>query len=365
MTDFQKNLVIKVFGCIPEVPEIYQEAKQFYNPLTTHHDMIVYVWMALYTEDEVRMLLTLPANSKEVAEKTGFDEAYVCERLNGLAKDGKLMYTPTGFARLAPNMTLTLDFLYFAYEGKKIPYTQEELNILQMVQNSQRSRVGMAPENKIKLPMRIIPKHGSIKNVPGVMPCEDVMQILTDSAKLGILAYERCVCKVMSSYWSKGSYPAEGDDNPNYLHEGCCNEGGHCFQVGTSGKYFNRFLASYSGNEEDAIKKVEEIEETTTICIANNSRLTTNICCCHFDYCNPYYMEAWEYIPSRFRPVKRERKCLYCGKCAEVCQFHAIDKNGFINLPDKCMGCGNCVTKCSGKALKMEIVHTSDWIPEA
>ena len=118
-----------------------------------------------------------------------------------------------------------------------------------------------------------------------------------------------------------------------------------------------------NGKHLPALKKVEEVEKSTAVYVGNNSRLSTNICCCHFDYCFPYDMEAWEYVPSRFRPKKRDSKCIGCGVCAEVCQFGAINEDGYVIDPEKCKGCGNCVVKCSGKALKMEIVHPADWIP--
>lgn len=365
MNDLNKELIQKVFGGWPEIPEIYMKAVEYYNPLTTDHDVIPYVWMALYTEDEARMLYALPGSVDEVAERTGFDKAYVAKSLKTLADDGKLMYTPTGFTRLPPNMTLTLDFLYFAQEGKRTPYTKEQLEAMHLTKSAQRSRVGMPPEQQIKLQMRIIPKYDSIKNVPGVMPCENIKELLCSQAAQGTLASERCTCKIMSSKWNKGEYPADGDDNPEYLQEGSGCESGHCFQLASNGMYFIRFLNSYAPSVEEAAKKVEEMEKTTTIYVGADGRIPTNICCCHFDYCFPKEMEAWAYKPSRFRPSRREAKCLECGKCVNICQFKAIDTQTLAIDPEKCKGCGNCVTKCPGKALKMEIVHPVDWIPDA
>ena len=363
MNDLNRELIEKVFGGWPEVPEVYKEAVQYYNPMTTDHDVIPYVWMALYTQDEARMLHALPANADEVAEKTGFDKAYVAESLKKLADDGRLMYTPNGFARLPPNMTITLDYLYFAHEGKSPEYNEEDLNILHLTKSAQKTRRGLPEEQKIKLPMRIIPKYESIKSIPGVMPCENIKEILCGDASKGMLASERCTCHVMSSIWEKGAYPAAGDDDPVYPQEGCSCKDGHCYQLGQNGLYCNKFLNAYAPSVEEAAKKVEEVEKSTAVYVGNNSRLSTNICCCHFDYCFPYDMEAWEYVPSRFRPKKRDSKCIGCGVCAEVCQFGAINEDGYVIDPEKCKGCGNCVVKCSGKALKMEIVHPADWIP--
>jgi MinD superfamily P-loop ATPase len=56
-------------------------------------------------------------------------------------------------------------------------------------------------------------------------------------------------------------------------------------------------------------------------------------------------------------PVLDTRKdvgiCTYCGKCAEVCQFHAIAVIGKKTLvfPELCHGCGSCTLVCPENAI--------------
>jgi MinD superfamily P-loop ATPase len=52
-------------------------------------------------------------------------------------------------------------------------------------------------------------------------------------------------------------------------------------------------------------------------------------------------------------PSVNEAKCTYCGKCAEVCQYHAIAVLGQKTLvfPQLCHGCGSCATLCPEKAI--------------
>ena len=47
-------------------------------------------------------------------------------------------------------------------------------------------------------------------------------------------------------------------------------------------------------------------------------------------------------------PQVDESKCTYCGKCAEVCQYHAIVMMGKKTLvfPQLCHGCGSCARVC-------------------
>jgi MinD superfamily P-loop ATPase len=55
-------------------------------------------------------------------------------------------------------------------------------------------------------------------------------------------------------------------------------------------------------------------------------------------------------------PVVDEAKCTYCGKCAEVCAFHAIVvlANHVLTFPQLCHGCGACTYLCPEKAIAEE-----------
>ena len=56
-------------------------------------------------------------------------------------------------------------------------------------------------------------------------------------------------------------------------------------------------------------------------------------------------------------PQVDESTCTFCGKCAEVCQFHAIAVIGKKTLvfPELCHGCGSCTLVCPENAISEQL----------
>jgi MinD superfamily P-loop ATPase len=64
-------------------------------------------------------------------------------------------------------------------------------------------------------------------------------------------------------------------------------------------------------------------------------------------------------------PKVDEERCTYCGKCAEVCAYHAIAVLGshVLTFPQLCHGCGACSYLCPEKAISEESRETGvvEW----
>ncbi len=52
-------------------------------------------------------------------------------------------------------------------------------------------------------------------------------------------------------------------------------------------------------------------------------------------------------------PAVDPEKCTYCGRCAEVCQYHAIAvvPQRVLVFPELCHGCGSCTLNCPEQAI--------------
>jgi MinD superfamily P-loop ATPase len=52
-------------------------------------------------------------------------------------------------------------------------------------------------------------------------------------------------------------------------------------------------------------------------------------------------------------PKIQTEKCIVCGKCVEVCQFHALARvwKNILSFPLLCHGCGSCTSNCPEGAI--------------
>jgi len=52
-------------------------------------------------------------------------------------------------------------------------------------------------------------------------------------------------------------------------------------------------------------------------------------------------------------PTVNEEKCNYCGKCAKICRFRAINviNETVLTFPELCHSCGGCMAVCPEKAI--------------
>jgi len=74
---------------------------------------------------------------------------------------------------------------------------------------------------------------------------------------------------------------------------------------------------------------------------------------------DPTVLAEGEYSGSK-EAVRDPARCTACGRCREVCRFHAIDEAFGID-PVMCEGCGACVSACPADAIELVPRVSGRW----
>ena len=217
------------------------------------------------------------------------------------------------------------------------------------------------------LEMRVIPKWNSIKDIPGVMRCENMKEIIEENLKKGTMIANQCGCRVVKSYIDEGEYSPEHCE----VFTEHDNTDGHCFMFEEFAEFMIKNYPSGQNKPtyEEAMKLFDDVEQSTAIYSGAKTRQIANVCTCCSCCCTVqrHERDGLNVLkPSRFRPECSHDKCINCKLCISRCYYGAIKLvDGKIEIDEElCKGCGSCVVKCPVKALKMKIVHDPDWIPD-
>lgn len=311
-----------------------------------------------------------PATAEDIAEKLGWDvetvEKYIKESIvSGLAHknhaNGKVNFAAS-IVNIADYGIVNPELIKKWGKGfldlvKGIRTSEEYLGAY----SAKWKAAEAAGEEYVAPPaeFRILPKWKAIKDIPGVMPCENLLDILMEQEHISSV---RCMCRTVMR-------------NDDVAWEGELPEEGHCIKFGKVAEHFveDMELGRYMSVEE-VMKNLEILEDKPNYHMIGNSReVRGGFCNCCTDCCD-MRMAAMEYkkfsdgiMPSRFVTVVDQESCIGCGKCAELCPFFEsiklVDGKAVVN-EETCMGCGICVVNCPEKALSMIINKPVSHIPE-
>lgn len=216
---------------------------------------------------------------------------------------------------------------------------------------------------KVRQGMRVIPRWASIKNIEGVLPFEDVREILKASEPIAILD---CPCKKIERFRDcRDEVPVET-----------------CMVIGRSARYNLERKSARELTVDQALAIIESLDAHQVVHMTGNTNIMPPLLCnCHACCCGALMRNALTHsrvnqfavAKSRFIAQEDPKTCNGCRNCADVrCPVGAIEMKYHPDFgeerastqPELCIGCGLCVITCPTEAREMKLVRLPDHIPE-
>ncbi|MBA7651113.1 hypothetical protein ES703_58928 [subsurface metagenome] len=216
----------------------------------------------------------------------------------------------------------------------------------------------------VRQTMRVVPKWKSIKDIPGVLPVDDVREILRLPEQIAI---HHCPCrKIERNRECKDTLPAE-----------VC--------LGQTALYNLKRGISRKLTYEEAMEIIDSYDKYPFVHLSGNRRATlatpAGICNCHNCCCDPFIrnsltmerLNQTAIAKSRFVATVDPEKCNACRICVdERCPVGAAQMKDYPEFgeerayvdTEKCIGCGLCVISCPAEAWTMKLVRPLEHIPE-
>ena len=208
----------------------------------------------------------------------------------------------------------------------------------------------------------ILPRWKAVKDVPGLLPGEDVREIIKANEDFALL---HCACRKR--------YKDRKCEVPEEL----------CMVMGRAALYNIDRGAGRRITRDEALEIVnKETAKYPVVHIGTRTNDPKNfrgvLCNCHFDCCEVMrtpmvigssYPVTEYYRKSRYRAVVDPQKCVKCRVCVDRrCQFGASQMKYYSQFgeervyidEEKCMGCGCCVETCPSGAHTMKIVESPE-----
>ncbi|NPU83022.1 MAG: 4Fe-4S binding protein [Syntrophaceae bacterium] len=313
-----------------------------------HSHIVPLIWKAVCSEDEARLVNSLPAEAEELAKRFDktrpeMDNILHSLFLKGLVfeafKDGRPIYRMPRHiiqfhdaSTLWPEAPSELLDLWRRYTEEEYPQVPALLKAIQ------------APPF-----FRVIPIQEKIEPESHVLSYEDAGRIV-ESAEL--LAVTKCPCRMIMRKCDK---PLEV-----------------CLQMNRGAEYAIKRGTGRRVDVAEAMAILRSAEEAGLVHLTENKAgIGTVICNCCRCCCVglPYARKAETnslLVPSRYRAVVEASSCTGCGICVDECPMDAISMDpedlAAINK-DICIGCGVCGHFCPTGAIGLTVARDRDFIP--
>jgi NAD-dependent dihydropyrimidine dehydrogenase PreA subunit len=348
-----------------EIDPIYRElAAKMRRP---NSEVLPKILQKLANLEQARVVRELPAPPEEIAKKLGLSKETVEKHIQELFEKGLIQPGKRGW-----NMAATWGWLHDTMGSADDKYDDDELwdlsvdmtaeNLEDLQKLYEKDKDKAAAQPYLQQLMRVIPRWKSIKDIPGVLPCEDVREIFK---KPGKIAVTRCPCKrVDRKRECKDEIPLE-----------------LCVHATTTAAYHLKRKTGRELTPDEAMKLLDQLDELPLVNLVMNTNDVPNAvcnchnCCCGMFLIRDYTKKHFNRVPfakSRFIAEVDAEKCSACRTCVDTrCPVGAAKMKHYPEFgeeraytdPEECLGCGLCVLTCPTGAHKMKLVRPPEYIP--
>ncbi len=311
----------------------------------------------LMPSPQADIAVRLPAPSAEIAAELGMAEEKVDRTIEDLYRRGVVFPTSKGwfFARDVMQLhdSTQSDPRFDNYYGSRLfkawdAFCEQEWYDELATEGARRGRPGI----------RVVPHWGAIKDKPGVLPSENLPEMVK---RASVMAIVPCPCRRQL--------------------KACDRDTVSCLQAEGAARYAIKRGTGRQLTYEETLVEIDRIEQEGLIHQLGNISFETTmpsiLCNCCSDCCvalKPYVEhgvldQTW--AKSRWEAEVDGEVCDGCQICVDRCNFDAIDmvsappsKRLKAQVdPERCWGCGACVTGCPLHAIDMKVVRPAEHIP--
>jgi len=328
------------------------ETSEIYTELTTRlkdptSERLRRIMEKLVTPEEGELLLHLPAQPAELAQKTELDEEATQQKLHEFMERGLVIRTSKGVYCLPHDMTQ----LHDANLSSDEKWVDDELLSLwkDFRDNEWAATMAGGLGDSYVQSIKVLPDLEAIKrsgHLGNLLPEEDLDYLIRNADSIAVVP---CTCR----------RSIKACDLPVDV----------CLQFNRGAEYAVSRGAGRRISAEEAIAIAADSGKAGLVHTwpASESGRLTAICnccrCCCDIFAIGIKIGTIEQIlqKSRFRAEVDEDLCIGCEDCVDRCFFGAISmSNSSISTIDEseCFGCGLCAITCDVGAITMKLVET-------
>ena len=340
----------------PVYVELSSKIGEASSPIMPH------VFKRLVDIEQANILNMIESPIEEIAEKLSLDKETVEKQIQVMFEKGLTMPGKSGW-----HLIRSWGSLHDSAASSNPKYDNDEFFDLAFVKSEethQKNRID--PVLRGELPtvrqiMRVVPRWKSIKDIPGVMPCEDIREIFKGADPIVVA---NCACKKIDrSRECQDTIPTET-----------------CVTSRRSGQYNLNRGAGKQLSYDEVMALMDEFDQYPLVHLTGNTNsMPPLICNCHNCCCGVFQssvktkaqLNQLTLAKSRFIATVDPEKCRGCKTCVARCPMGAAqmkhyseygEERAYIDA-EECIGCGLCVLTCPAEAREMKLVRPPEHIP--